>query len=445
MTSTTTPRTTRTRAAAGVLLTSALLLTACGGEADGNSSGDNSQAAESDGPVEITFSSWLRGSQEVVDAFNESQDEVQVTFREVAGADDNYPQLTNQVVAGDAPDVVTVEFPRVAEMASHGVLADISEEAGDLVSGGFDEASQSLVTFGGATWSVPLDAGVLQLYYREDLFEEYGIEVPTTWEEYKEAAETVKDADDDVRIGSTIVGDPALTAAIAWQGGAQWGGMEDDAWIVDIDSDETHQAMEIHQEMFDEDLVWDEDHPVLEQKQADDELLSVISGSWYAGGLEATYEDQAGDWRVAQLPAPGDEPAAAMFGGSTFGVSTNSENVEAAVTFIEWMTTTEEGIEARIADGASSVFPINETARSAAADAFDTSFFGDQDIYEVAGEGLAAIPEGWVWGPSTATTFSTLGDESAAVQDGQATLMEIFGDVEDATVSDMESRGLDVR
>lgn len=426
--------------AAGML--TAALLAGCSGTGAGTTA---SSAPAEQGTVEITFSSWLKGSKQVVDAFNAAQDEVNVTFNEVAGAKDNYPQLTNQVKAGSAPDVITVEYPRVAEMASQGVLKDITKEAGTLVKDSFSESIQSLVTFGGSTWSVPLDAGVLQMYYRADLFEKYGIAVPKTWDEYKAAAQKVAAADPDVRIGASAVGDPALYAALAWQNGAKWGALDGDSWKVDIDTRETREALKVQQDLVDAKLLWTEDAPVLQQKQAAGQLLSVISGSWYGAGLQSTHANQAGKWRVAPVPAPTSKPASALYGGSTFGISQNSTKTEAGLKFIEWMTTNPEGIKARIAGGTSTVFPVNEEARKAASEAFAPDFFGGQNIYDVAAEGLAAVPEGWVWGPGTATTLAKLTDESAKVKAGTTKLTDILSSTQEATVTDLKNRGISVK
>lgn len=415
--------------------------TACSAGTAGTSA---EPSAPQDGPVEITFSSWLRNSAEVVAAFNEAQDEVEVTFEEVASAADNYTQLPNQVTAGTAPDVVTVEYPRVADMATQSVIQDITEYAGDLVDSEFPEQVKSLVQFAGSTWSVPLDMGVLTFFYRADLFEQYDIDVPTTWEEYVAAAETVKAADPNVRIGATTLGDPALYAALSWQHGATWASVEGDAWKIDIDSEQTAAAAELQQKLIDEDLVWTDEVEVLNQKQADGQLLSVISGSWYGAGLAATYPEQAGKWAVATLPAPADGPATGMYGGSSFAISAKSEKQEAAIKFIEWMTTSPEGITARINGAASTVFPANEAAREAAVEAFDPSFYTGDDFYGVIAEGASNIPAEWLWGPATATTFTSLADSSAKVKAGELKLPEIFAAAQEATVADMEGRGISV-
>lgn len=426
-------RSTFLSAAAGVLAIS--VLSGCGA---------GTAASVPEGPVEITFSSWLKGSKNVVDAYNASQDDVHVTFNEVATSADNYPQLTNQIKAKTAPDVITVEYPRVSEMATQGVLKDITKEAGELVEKEFSPSINSLVNFGGSTWGVPLDAGVLQMYYRADLFEKYGIAVPKTWAEYAAAAKKVAAADPAVRLAASPAGDATMYAALAWQNGAKWGALDGDAWKVDIDSAASVDALKVQQELIDAKLLWTEDAPVLQQKQADGQLLSVISGSWYGAGLTSTFADQSGKWRVAPLPSPTDKPAAAMYGGSTFGISSTSEKADAGIKFITWMTTTPEGIKARLS-GKSTVFPVNETARTAAAEAFDTAFFGGQDIYDVAAQGLAAIPEGWVWGPATVTTFTSLIDEAAKVKAGTATLQDGLPVAQQATVADLKNRGITVK
>ena len=405
---------------------------------------ESTDAAKSSEPVEITFSSWLRGSEEVVNAFNDAQDDVEVTFKQVASAKDNYPQISNEVAAGTAPDVVTIEYPRISEIATQGLIQDLTEPAGGFVAEEFPESVQSLVNFGGKTWSIPLDAGILNFFYRADLFEQYGIEVPTTWAEYEQAAATVAAADPNVRLGASVLGDPALYAALAWQNGAQWSSIKDDAWSIDVDSKETTEVAEFHQGLIDQGLVWTDEVEVLTQKQAAGQLLSVVSGAWYGAGLAATYPDQAGKWQVAQVPSPTDEPAAAMYGGSSFAVTRDSEKTDAALEFIRWMTTDPAGIEARISLGASTIFPVHEDARAAAAEAFDAAFYDGQDIYEVGEAGLDAIPTGWVWGPATPTTFTALADGSAQVKAGAAKLPDIFAEAQKATIADLKNRGISV-
>ena len=86
----------------------------------------------------------------------------------------------------------------------------------------------------------------------------------------------------------------------------------------------------------------------------------------------------------------------------------------------------------------------SRSARTAAAEAFDPTFYGGQDIYEVGSAALDSIPAGWIWGPATPTTFTALADGSAQVKAGAVKLPDIFADAQKATVEDLENRGISV-
>ncbi|MEU8349441.1 extracellular solute-binding protein, partial [Streptomyces sp. NPDC048845] len=83
-------------------------------------------------PVRVTFWSALRGSQEVVDAFNSTHDRVQVDFQQIpSGGQGGYAKLSNAARAGNAPDVATIEYPQVPGFAIDGVARDITDLVGD--------------------------------------------------------------------------------------------------------------------------------------------------------------------------------------------------------------------------------------------------------------------------------------------------------------------------
>ncbi|MEU0748332.1 extracellular solute-binding protein, partial [Streptomyces albogriseolus] len=100
-------------------------LGACSGGADDAPSGSSTTGAKK--PVRITFWSALRGSQEVVDAFNRTHDRIQVDFQQIpSGGQGGYAKLSNAARAGNAPDVATIEYPQVPGFAIDGVARDIT-------------------------------------------------------------------------------------------------------------------------------------------------------------------------------------------------------------------------------------------------------------------------------------------------------------------------------
>ena len=40
----------------------------------------------------------------------------------------------------------------------------------------------------GEVWAIPQDTGPLGMLYRKDIFDQYGIQAPTTWDEFAAAA-----------------------------------------------------------------------------------------------------------------------------------------------------------------------------------------------------------------------------------------------------------------
>ena len=82
-----------------------------------------------------------------------------------------------------------------------------------------------MVQFGDKTYGLPYDAAPMVMYYRKDMLDKAGVEVPKTWEEFEAG-----------RHGSSRQWHltptwPASTrtkyrhtAALAWQAGAKWFG-----------------------------------------------------------------------------------------------------------------------------------------------------------------------------------------------------------------------------
>ena len=101
-----------------------------------------------------------------------------------------YDQLYTAIIGGNAPDAAMVKMfaqPRLIEM---GALEPID----DMIAGweGAAELQDNLLSLtqgpDGAQYYLPVQYVVLYLYYRQDMFEELGLEVPATCEEFREAA-----------------------------------------------------------------------------------------------------------------------------------------------------------------------------------------------------------------------------------------------------------------
>ncbi|MFD6969774.1 ABC transporter substrate-binding protein [Streptomyces sp. NPDC059979] len=412
----------------------ALLTSACGSDTT------NSPAAKDDGkPVTLTYWTWTGGAEAAAAAFNRTHTDIQVRFSQIPGGADGYSKISNAIKAGDAPDVATIEYSMVPEFASQGYLEDLTASSGELVEKNFPAGVRDLVTFGGKTWSVPFDATPQVYFYRKDLFEKHGVSVPKTWDEYRAAAEKIKAADPEVRIGSFPTDTP-MEAALSWQAGAKWFRIEDGAWKPEINDAPSQKVAAFWQGMLKDDLVFNygAGTPEENKSRADGTTAGIVGASWSAGGMISTMPDLKEKWGVAPVPHWG-TPASGMYGGTSFAVPKGSKHAKAAAEFIKWVTTDPASMEARIGalKNPSSALPANPAMAAVAAQAFDTSYFGGQDLYKLTGDQVGTIVPGWTWGPVWGKVNADFKDEAA--KNGLASGLV---KAQDSARTAIESRGL---
>ncbi|WP_329621665.1 sugar ABC transporter substrate-binding protein [Streptomyces sp. NBC_01255] len=420
--------------------TALAVLTACGG-------GGDDTASKPNGPVTLTFWGWAKGSKDVVDAFNASHTDIQVKFEEIpSGTAGGYAKISNAVKAGNAPDLVSIEYSSLPEFVSSGALQDIGGEFTEADRAKLLPQTVELTTLGGKSWAVPFDAAPQAFFYRKDLFAKYKVQPPTTWDEFKKAAEQVKKADAKARIATFFPDDPTTFEAMAWQAGAQWFKAENDTWKIDTTDPATTKVAAYWQGLLDAGLVHKNASfsPEWTGSLKNGTTIGYLGASWGAGVLKGTLPEQSGKWAVAPMPSWDGKPASGMLGGTSFAVTKDSKQKAAAVTFAEWMSTTEEGVKARIASGTSSAFPAAASLRPVAKKAFDASYYGGEDIYALFEASGASINPSWAWGPTTGTTNTTIKDHFGKIVQGGPTIAEAVKAGHDATVAELTKRGLKV-
>ncbi|MEU6165511.1 ABC transporter substrate-binding protein [Streptomyces tanashiensis] len=420
--------------------TALAVLTACGG-------GGDDTASKPNGPVTITFWGWAKGSKDVVDAFNASHTDIQVKFEEIpSGTAGGYAKISNAVKAGNAPDLVSIEYSSLPEFVSSGALQDIGDQFTEADRGKLLPQAVELTTLGGKSWAVPFDAAPQAFFYRKDLFAKYKVQVPTTWDAFKKAAEQVRKADAKTRIATFFPDDPTTFEAMAWQAGAQWFKAENDTWKIDTTDPATTKVTAYWQGLLDAGLVHKNASfsPEWTGSLKNGTTIGYLGASWGAGVLKGTLPEQDGKWAVAPIPTWDGKPASGMLGGTSFAVTKDSKQKAAAVTFAEWMSTTEDGVKARIASGTSSAFPAAAALRPVAKKAFDAGYYGGQDIYALFEAAGASISPDWAWGPTTGTTNTAIKDQFGRITQGGPAIADAVKAGHDATVAELTKRGLKV-
>lgn len=171
----------RITAVAGLAATS-LLLAACGGSSDdgGSTGGGDSTGGGSASGEAVSYWLWdanqLPAYQMCADTFTETSGiEVEI---EQYGWDDYWSGLTNNFVAGNAPDVFTDHVSQYPQFAAQGQLLDLTElieHDGVDLSIYQDGLADLWVDQEGARYGLPKDWDTIAIFYNTTMTEEAGV------------------------------------------------------------------------------------------------------------------------------------------------------------------------------------------------------------------------------------------------------------------------------
>lgn len=199
----------RGRAAAAVSLTAMLALTATACGDDGSGSG-----TEGSGKGEITFWDNNGGPRtaiwtEIIKDFEKENPDIKVKYVPIPIADVQ-SKYDTAIAGGGLPDVGGVGTAYLANIVSQEALEPVQDRIeesslkGKLVEG----MVASVKDAGGRgddMYSVPTSANNGTLWYRTDLFQAAGLEAPSTWAKFYDAAGKLTDSKNN-KFGYTIRG-----------------------------------------------------------------------------------------------------------------------------------------------------------------------------------------------------------------------------------------------
>ncbi|ROQ04563.1 multiple sugar transport system substrate-binding protein [Rathayibacter sp. PhB93] len=428
----------RTAAIAAALAASVLVLPACTAQ----------EPSRPSGTVELTFWSWVPGIDRAVALWNEEHPDVHVTLEETpAGSSGTYAKMHAALKAGQgAPDLAQIEYQELPGFVLENGLVDLGPLGMDDRKDEFVDWQLGQSTFDDTVYAVPQASGPMGLYYREDVLSSLGLAAPTTWEEYAAAARTIHEADPDRYISTFPPQNSAWFAALAWQAGGRWFGLDGDTWTVDIDSPETLKVAEYWDGLREEGVIATIPDFANEWYSAlqDGRIVAWPSAGWGESILSGNAPGTAGSWRVAPLPQWGGEFASANWGGSTTAVLAGTENEQAAADFAIWLNSDPDSIDLLIEAGYG--WPATKGALEGTALDRPEEFLGGQNANrEVFEPSDAAIDTSWGWIPTTAATYTHLNDGFTAALAGEGSFVDAVEAAQAATLADLEAKGLKVR
>lgn len=208
----------------GLLCAAALSLTACGSSDDDTASdksvsgGDLRSALKEGGS--ITVWAWEPTLKTVVKDFEKKYPKVKVKLVNAGTNDAQYTALQNALQAGSGvPDVAQIEYYAVGQFALGKSLEDLSGYGAAEYKDDYSPGPWNAVTEEDAVYALPMDSGPMALFYNKKVLDKYQIAIPTTWDEYLEAARALHAADPKAYI-TNDTGDPGFMTSLIWQ--AAW-------------------------------------------------------------------------------------------------------------------------------------------------------------------------------------------------------------------------------
>ncbi len=434
-------RSLRLAAALAVGTLAASALAAC---APASESAEPSENA--DGPVILRYWSWAPNIGKIVDVWNQQNPDIQVEVNTSTGSNDIVAKLSAAKEAGTLPDLSNTSYENLPNLVVNGIAADITDamaEYKDQIA----TAAWDLTTFDDVNYAVPQGTGPMFLYYRTDIFEAAGIEVPTTWDEYAEAARTLNAANPDTYLATFPANDAQLFGALTQQAGGEWWANDGGDWTVDINGEEGTKVAEYWNGLVDEGVLatFKTYTPEWQAALADGTIASWLSAVWAPPLIAQNAPDTAGLWGAVRIPQwDADNPVSGIVGGSGTVVTTSTKYPEESREFAIWLNNSEDALNAYIENA--SIWPANLAGRElpALAAAAPVALKDSSGFYELAAE----IDEEIVpvtFGPNVAAAYSAFGDAfSAAITDGTS-FTDALAEVQEAVVADMTKLGYTVK
>ncbi|AQU70457.1 ABC transporter substrate-binding protein [Streptomyces niveus] len=435
----------------GIALLSVLALgaTACGGSDDGSTdqkpvSAEDIQAALKKGGT-VTVWAWEPTLEKVAADFQVKYPKVKINLVGERSGDKHYTALSNAISAEKGvPDVAQVEYFAVGQYSLTKGLTELSPFGAGKLADKYTPGPWNAVSDGDKVYGLPMDSGPMALFYNKKVFDKHKIAVPTTWDEYVDAARELHKADPKVFIANDA-GDAGFATSMLWQAGSRPYTVDGTEVKVDFSDAGAKKYTDTWQQLLDEKLLapvngWTDDWY---KGLGDGTIATLATGAWMPANFVTGVPKAAGDWRAAPMPAwtEGDK-ASAENGGSSLALPALGRNKELAYAFAEYANAG-DGVPTRVEQGA---FPAT-TAELRSEEFRDTEFeyFGGQKANEIFADSAANVADDWAYLPFQQYANSIFNDTVGKAYVSDTELAAGLKSWQDASVKYGKEQGFTVK
>lgn len=329
------------------------LLSACGGApATPAAGGDAASAGDANAPITVWVDSTREGAVKLYkEKHPESASKINIEIADRA----QFPAkvlLFNNSGSG-WPDVVFAEPEIVGQVAdtSRNFPADLSPYVSKDVLDKFAPGSNAPCTFDGKLFCLRNDLAQVVLWYNKPLMDQFGYQVPATWEDYEALGEQVAKDHPGYIIGA--FGDDQALNSFYWAGHCPVNQLVDANTVkINLSDPNCVRVTQMVDKLIANGSVsklgpFD---PAFTKLANDDKLLMMPAASWYGeyvfGGKpdSSYYKEAKGQLDVALPPKwkADDKAYTGAQGGAAWTMSRHTKNPKLASDLIIWLTTSND-------------------------------------------------------------------------------------------------------
>jgi multiple sugar transport system substrate-binding protein len=424
-------------------LAAAALITGCSSGA-----APTPAATDSGEPVTIDVWGWDPLTQQVVDAFNDSQEQITVNYvlqPNVTAMQTNFRNVMES--EKDVPCLAT-GFAPLSTSLVNGWAQDITDYV-KPVEDEFSPGALAAAKMGDKYYGVPTGASGQFMMVNAKTLAAGGVEAPKTWEELVESGKDL--APSGVKVINLAGEDPSTLMYLSQQAGAEWFKIDGDKWTINLHGKETQKAVDIIQDIVDNDLNSTQtyqDRAALYAYFDSGQLATLPTQWWSLTGLQTNFVNSLGNWEAVPLPQfEGAKGEKATGYSNASIVPVGCEHPEAAMEYATFAAVDPAGIEAsrNTETGAVGVpTALKDVSEYAEAVVPDKLFEQPPaEVGKVIADAQANVIGTFERGPDYDAWFPQLQDQWGKFIAKQITLEEALSNVEDYIASDLEAKGIE--
>lgn len=323
-----------------MLVVMALLLSACGG----------GQPAASNEKVTITVWDYYADPnatpiKPLIDQFQKDNPNITVKY-EIMDWNTALEKLNVVLSGGTPPDVVTVDMTWLPKYAALGAFTDLKPFMPDGKLNGvpleqsYAAGALEAMNYNGKIVTMMYDFDAYALYYRADLLEQKGLQVPKTWDELVQVLKTLKE---DNKYMYEVDPDTFHLSQFVFENGGTLLNKDNTAAV--FNSPEGVEATQFYTDLVTKEgtgIFWTADQGEAMQGIKDGRIAMFANGPYFMGLLKSGAPEMAGKWRVALHPSQ--KNSGSYLGGTGLAIPAASKNQEAAWKFIEYLLKPENAV-----------------------------------------------------------------------------------------------------